>query len=995
MLINSMTSEHQQQHHNHATTNQLPPPSNHHHHSILLTNHSTNTCSDKTPSSTLNMTHHDDIPMSDVAAIQSNNRNSMPPPSSSLFTQQQQQNTNHTTGGSILDILSSQSHSTTHHTHTSRINARKSLDPSVLANATTAHMVSSSNNANNIMIPSQQQAQNGVSHSSSDYYHQDSHSATTAFSPRFSRQFSQPPLFHMNNNNSTTLANTQQQQQQQGTTQEASLSDDEEGSTSQTNGSSSNAANGSSRRVNYACTECRKAHKACSGERPCDRCKKLGMEDKCKSSVRKKRILTKRYWVHFMSNGTSGGNSTTMTSSDMMDDNSVQSPATNVSQQHQSFPNLNLNVVNSASSNNPRSSSMNYKRHSSATLPSYNSIRRLNAGLSGGSSTSLTSNSELNDNVSNTVMLMDSSDNNSNNRSPRQGPFYHPYKSPRMMNPSEQQLQQQQQNSTNQESMHLDNTNRHGHSQTSSPRGGHHASTMNVSSPFTNSQLQPQSMYPSQQPSMTAVPISSTAFNNTTVSSTAGSSSYPSFPGLEAYKLDQPSPNSALTTNNHMNQTSSTSNPQQQQQVDPQQQQHLHPRSLSATSAASSSLGYHHGKSLSDSNLLPPPSSLLYNNSGSTTTSTSPNISHLSNTSLHSTTTASPFGGVSESTITSSGYLNHSNNNGTGLHIPPILLGDEQQPNTTQIQHQAHHSHHSSPQQLHPQLSPYPQQWSSQQGNVNNNTTPSSNTSSTTATPRGLMFYGNNGSANDLVNSPRASSDYLYSPRSDYSSDFSSLTNSPRFGAGGTDSNSSTPRGLIGSMSGMNINENMEASQQPFNPFSVTNSQLNTLSTQPNNNNSNGTQRYRGQRSSAQFHHQQLSYDSALNVSGTRKSIAGYLNHAGNRYSLGSFAYSQFHGSAYSNPSTTTTTTSNNYGSGNPQINISSETSGNNGILPNNMAPNKRHSQHFSNNPHNRYSLGPNHELHGLTMNQSANSNSNISGNTQSNNHTLLHPTTK
>ncbi|KAF0980390.1 hypothetical protein FDP41_013604 [Naegleria fowleri] len=916
------------------------------------------TANDKTSSSTTALTH--DVPMNDVAAIQSKNHSMMN--NTSLIS-----GTN-TSSGSILDILSNQS---PQHTKASRIHARKSLDPSVLANATIHNHT------------------HGISLSSEVYYHsqqpqqqQQQDSSSTAFSPRFSRQFSQPlPFFHTtnmmmnqnsnshNNNIASTLqtsaassgmVNQQQQQLQEAST---SLSDDEEGTEgvssqnhhSSNNNNNNNSNNGSARRVNYACTECRKAHKACSGERPCDRCKKLGMEDKCKSSVRKKRILTKRYWVHFMSNGSS----TASSSADMMDDNSVQSPATtnNTSNGQLSFPNLNLNVVNNGSTTQ-RSSSMNYKRHSSATLPSYNSIRRLNAGLSGGSSTSLTSGGSEHpwtmthhdhSNAIGAAMTMDSSDNNSNNnnRSPQQGLFYHPYKSPRMTNPSEQQIQPQQQ-------------------QTSSPRGGgaHSATMMNVLNLTTAASPQPsqsslnnQPLSQPQQLSMAALPSTTTAFNSNTGATTT-SSSYPSFPGLEAYKLDQPSPNSANNTN--------LVSPFQTQQA--QEQQHLYPSPSSATSSSSASLSLgHHGKS--DPNLLPPPSSLLC----SVTTSTSPNISQAT---PPQTTQATPLG------MTDSDHNHHSNST---LHIPPIMLvGDES--------NGAQHAHHLSPQlqQQHSQLSPYSQQqqqWSSPAYT----TTPSSNTSSTTATPQGFMFYGN-GSANDLANSPRASSDYLYSPRSDYSSsDFSSLTNSPRFGAGGTDSNSSTPRGLIGSMSGMNINENIMDVSQQQNPFSVTNSQLNNLSTPVQYNNLNGTQRYRGQRKSAQFHHQQLLYDSALNVSGTRKSIAGYLNHAGNRYSLGSFAYSQFHGSAYSNPSM-----NNNYG--NPQINVSSDLptpgNNNNGTPFNHIPSNKRHSQHFSNNPYNRYSLGPNHELYGLTMNSANNTSNNLGGNANSNSN-FLHPTTK
>jgi ribosomal protein L44E len=56
----------------------------------------------------------------------------------------------------------------------------------------------------------------------------------------------------------------------------------------------------SPRKLNYACTECRKAHKACSGGRPCERCAKLGLGPQCHSSQRKKRHLTKKYWFDFL-----------------------------------------------------------------------------------------------------------------------------------------------------------------------------------------------------------------------------------------------------------------------------------------------------------------------------------------------------------------------------------------------------------------------------------------------------------------------------------------------------------------------------------------------------------------------------------------------------------------------------------------------------------------------------------------------------------------------
>ncbi|KAL9643102.1 hypothetical protein ABK040_003902 [Willaertia magna] len=76
-------------------------------------------------------------------------------------------------------------------------------------------------------------------------------------------------------------------------------------------------SNNNNRRTNYACTNCRKAHKACSGERPCERCKKLGLDDSCKSTVRKKRILTKRYWIHhFLSNSPNNSQKEQMNMSD-------------------------------------------------------------------------------------------------------------------------------------------------------------------------------------------------------------------------------------------------------------------------------------------------------------------------------------------------------------------------------------------------------------------------------------------------------------------------------------------------------------------------------------------------------------------------------------------------------------------------------------------------------------------------------------------------------
>jgi hypothetical protein len=56
------------------------------------------------------------------------------------------------------------------------------------------------------------------------------------------------------------------------------------------------------KKINYACTECRKAHKACSGGRPCERCIRTGISDKCQSSPRKKRVVSRKSWTSFLQN---------------------------------------------------------------------------------------------------------------------------------------------------------------------------------------------------------------------------------------------------------------------------------------------------------------------------------------------------------------------------------------------------------------------------------------------------------------------------------------------------------------------------------------------------------------------------------------------------------------------------------------------------------------------------------------------------------------------
>lgn len=556
------------------------------------------------------------------------------------------------------------------------------------------------------------------------------------------------------------------------------------------------------------------------------------MEDKCKSSVRKKRILTKRYWVHFMSNGSSAN-------SDMMDDNSEFSPATLNSPNP--FPNLKLNTanMNNAANNtnntNPRSASMAFKRHSCATLPSYNTVKRVNQGLSGGSSTfsQLSDFNTMMDTATNMGNLtLDSSDS----RSPRQqAPFYHPYKSPRMSsNDSSPQLPPSTSNSSNPPSRN--------------------------SLTFTQSPLQHS---PQQQ---------SPAYNN----------GY-AFPGLEAYKLDQPPNYTNMDINSQHSGVTPTNNSSS-----------VHPRSL-----------YPNTKSLSESNLLPPPSSILSSNNNSTYPQQLPQNHH------------------------------------DQYHIPPIVL--DQHGNSTTNLH---------PQQISPhQLSPHTLQNQQQPPYSFNNNSMPPNGSTSGNTPRGVLYYGN-----EIGNSPRSDysgSDYIYSPRSD----FSSLTSSPRMG---NDSNSSTPRGLIPSMSGMSLGPGgLEPTpvQQPtdFNTFGAN---LNT--------GNNGNISRLGKRGSGQFHQQQLSYDSALNVPGMRKSVAGYLNSAGNRFSLGTFSN---HGSAYNSGGGSSYGVSG-VGGFNPNA------AGNNGsniVNNNSLGQRSGSSQQYSNHPYNRYSLGPNQDLYfGLPINNNS-----------------------
>jgi hypothetical protein len=47
-----------------------------------------------------------------------------------------------------------------------------------------------------------------------------------------------------------------------------------------------------------SCTECHKAHKSCDKKRPCGRCMKLGIGERCVNRQRKKRVNKKSKWVN-------------------------------------------------------------------------------------------------------------------------------------------------------------------------------------------------------------------------------------------------------------------------------------------------------------------------------------------------------------------------------------------------------------------------------------------------------------------------------------------------------------------------------------------------------------------------------------------------------------------------------------------------------------------------------------------------------------------------
>jgi hypothetical protein len=60
---------------------------------------------------------------------------------------------------------------------------------------------------------------------------------------------------------------------------------------------------GTKHKLNGSCSECRKSHKACDKGRPCKRCTYLGIEEKCESTVRKKRHVVKKRWYNLTIDG--------------------------------------------------------------------------------------------------------------------------------------------------------------------------------------------------------------------------------------------------------------------------------------------------------------------------------------------------------------------------------------------------------------------------------------------------------------------------------------------------------------------------------------------------------------------------------------------------------------------------------------------------------------------------------------------------------------------
>ncbi len=74
---------------------------------------------------------------------------------------------------------------------------------------------------------------------------------------------------------------------------------------SDTSSSLSSTRNNDNKRkaITDSCTECYKAHKQCNRERPCERCKRLGIEDKCSDRQRKKREMKKAKWVNLAIGG--------------------------------------------------------------------------------------------------------------------------------------------------------------------------------------------------------------------------------------------------------------------------------------------------------------------------------------------------------------------------------------------------------------------------------------------------------------------------------------------------------------------------------------------------------------------------------------------------------------------------------------------------------------------------------------------------------------------
>jgi len=572
------------------------------------------------------------------------------------------------------------------------------------------------------------------------------------------------------------------------------------------------------------------------------------MEDKCRSTVRKKRILTKRYWVHFMSNGQQ--QTTTSANKEMMDTDENSSDAI-MSSHHSQVPPLSTQNLNMApqfngfnnqqpssagrSSASRSSASMMYKRHSSATIPSFQSISRMHAGLSSDSINSYQSVMSL-DQPQHPQDVPQQQQHGMNNGGDSR---YHPYKSPRsprVTNPPGMDYGQPQnhgmsgQSATEEGSVFSPRNYQHRILSIVSPRttlptnGG--SSILSTLTQSQMAQLSPQqqqnnfSQHPSQQQPTTGF----------------------TFPGLDAYKLegtnnptsrDLPNLHSAIQ---HYDNDPSGSNTESLKQttsnyhfrsVSSQALHNHHRHSLQLSS---------HGKSLSDTNLLPPPSFLLSNESNP---AVMPN--GMNNTGLHTSEMFS---------------------------IPPIVL-DQQQfshpmapPNSARGSRSSSIVDGSSPRQQ-----------------LMNDVTTINNSS-----PR-----SESGGYTGMGVSPR--SDYSYS--SDMSG-MSSLNSSPRLG-----SDAGSKR----------LSANLTSGDLTLPPYLRQQAPGYIIDNQHNG--------------------------SYANHAGNRKSFAGYLNNPGNRFSLGSAAFTQ--------------------GSPN-QLGLP------NGGIPPQGAPHSTTT--YTNHPGNRFSLGPNQDLY-------------------------------